>query len=164
MNTKIWEQESENFEAGFTIIDVITGMLIAGIFLLVSGQAMLLAAYSRVKAQETTEGILLIQQDLEEVKYKASATLTQTQINSMCAATTANNGFAKYLQGQIGTYPKTVSVSSTKTYSLTMTSTIQNTSPYNVLQLSYTVTPVNTSSSVATLYTEVIPDAAFQCN
>lgn len=152
-----------NTEKGFTIIDVIVGMLIASVFLVVSMQAMVFATYSRVKAQQSSEGLLLIQQDLEEVKFKA-ATLPANP--AKCNPSDADNGYAKYLQDNLTaiTNPKSVKVFQ---YNLTRIPSFESAfsaTPYNVLKLNYTVTPVGASSSVATLYTEVIPDAAFQCN
>lgn len=53
-----------------------------------------------------------------------------------------------------------------KTFRLRRTTTIPDTSPYNLLQVSYAVAPISGAAfgkSVANFYTEVIPDAAFQC-
>lgn len=50
-----------------------------------------------------------------------------------------------------------------KLFTMTRTTTITNTAPFNVLQVSYTVSPTSGGSSVASFYTEVIPNAAFQC-
>jgi len=53
-----------------------------------------------------------------------------------------------------------------KTFRLTRTTTIPDTTPYNVLQVSYTVSPIfggTFGAPVANFYTEVIPNAAFQC-
>jgi type II secretory pathway pseudopilin PulG len=163
MNSFILKKLSRNTDDGFTIIDVIVGILIASIFLLVSLQAMVLAAYSRVKAQESSEGILLIQQDLEEVRFKAT-TSQLAKTDALCNATTATTGYAQTLKTSLGSYPKTVSINGTKQYTLALTSTPSGVAPYNVLQLKYEATPVGTATKVAELYTEVIPDAAFQCN
>lgn len=50
-----------------------------------------------------------------------------------------------------------------KLFTMTRTTTIPDTAPFNVLQVSYTVSPTSGGSPVAKFYTEVIPNAAFQC-
>lgn len=80
----------------------------------------------------------------------------------------ATKGFAAYLNDNLpaltvnnpntGT-PKILG----KDYTLTRTPTIKNVAPFEVLELVYSVTPQGGGSAVATINTEVIPDAAFQC-
>ncbi len=178
MKIKILKLPSANTEEGFTIIDVIVGMLIASIFLLVSGQAMLLAAYSRLVSQQYTEGLLLIQQDLEEVRYNAallgddsitdindSLYVTDDEHQDYCGATVATDGYAQALVGVLlPNNPTTKLKINTIEYNLTRTATVSPTSPFNVLQLTYLVKNTSDNKEVATLYTEVIPDAAFNCN
>lgn len=50
-----------------------------------------------------------------------------------------------------------------KLFTMTRTTTIPDTSPYNVLQVNYVVRPSPVGRPVAEFYTEVIPNAAFQC-
>lgn len=70
-----------------------------------------------------------------------------------------NNG----VQGKLPASPisQTSKLFPTKTYSLTRT--ITSDSPYRVLKVSYNVTPSSGGASVASSYTEVIPNAALQC-
>lgn len=58
-------------EQGFTLIEVLIAILIATIFITVAMQMMVIAAVFKVKAQEYAEATTWIQEDLENVKYKA---------------------------------------------------------------------------------------------
>lgn len=81
-----------------------------------------------------------------------------------CNATTADTGFGNYLNNNLPALSKggTYKILE-KDYTLTRTTTIRNVAPYDVLQLTYSVTPQGGGSPIATTNTEVIPDAAFQC-
>lgn len=68
-------------ERGFTLLDVVLSILLASIFILVSLQAMVIATYLRVRAQQTSEAVLIIQEDLENIKYIA-ATLGQSFLSA----------------------------------------------------------------------------------
>lgn len=50
-----------------------------------------------------------------------------------------------------------------KTFTLQRITTVSDTPPYNVLEVSYDVSPTAGGNSLAKLNTDVIPDAAFQC-
>lgn len=58
---------------GFTLVEVLVAILIATIFVTVAMQMLAIAAVFRVRAQEFTEATNWIQENLEEVKYRASA-------------------------------------------------------------------------------------------
>lgn len=65
--------------------------------------------------------------------------------------------------------PKTSKVFKNKTFNLKRTTTIKDVRPYNVLEIRYEVFPTSSlggavsGASLANFYTEVIPNAAFQC-
>ena len=149
-------------EEGFTIVDAIIGILIASIFLLVSLQAIVLATYFRVAAQRTSEGILLIQQDLEEIRYLA--TTTNLPYNpDFCNPTDTTNGYAQALIDSLATPPNPQKINNLE-YVLNRTTTVATDIPYHILQLTYQVRAADDGDEVAKIYTEVIPDAAFECN
>jgi prepilin-type N-terminal cleavage/methylation domain-containing protein len=94
-----------------------------------------------------------------------------------CAAISADTGYADSLRDLIND-PSNASANrtsvpisktssfTTKQFTLTRNTTIPsstNDKPYNVLQISYDVSPTSGGTSVASFYTEVIPNAAFQC-
>lgn len=92
-----------------------------------------------------------------------------------CNAGSVDTGFADGLRDKIigsnrttGTpysEPAVLKISklTKKRFNMTRTTTIPDTEPYNVLQINYDVTPESGGSSVASFYTEVIPNAALQC-
>lgn len=222
---------------GFTLVEVLVAILIATIFISVTMQMMVIAAVFKTKAQEYTEATTWIQEDLDNVKYKAAKlqhtsltavatpainalqvadvdgfqagdtliigtdstdntiatggintttkTITLTAalgtnwlVNTEVSATSKCNpasieaGLADSLQDNITGSNLTASSNdfdipktgrTGKAYTMRRTTTIVNAAPYNVLQVSYTVSPVSGGSSIANFSTEVIPDAALQC-
>lgn len=102
----------------------------------------------------------------------STGSLSSTAIGK-CTGNSATDGYADSLRDLINdpTNPSQnrTSVDITKTSSLTgkQFTLTRNTTPdssnYKVLQMSYTVTSSSGGSSIASFYTEVIPNAAFQC-
>ena len=113
------------------------------------------------------------------ITQSANASVTAV---SKCAAKSIDAGFAYYLQQNLPqlanqltntTSPTTTDTTSGqyisgKQYTVSRRSTIASnasTPPYEVLRLSYTVTPQNNSNvKVASMYSEVVPSAFYQCN
>lgn len=83
---------------------------------------------------------------------------------SKCSAASSTAGFANLLQ-QVFPTSSTIGTKliSGKPYTLSRTSTVRSIAPYEVLQLTYVVTPQGSTTPTATIFTEVIPNAAFQC-
>lgn len=103
----------------------------------------------------------------------AQSQIATVSATKRCNPAAPNAGFADGLRDkftgsiQTGTtnavnIPKT-SNRTGKTFVMTRTTTLSSAAPYNVLQVSYDVSPTPGGSSVAKLYTEVIPNAALQC-
>lgn len=160
-------------EQGFTLVEVLIAILITTLFVAVSMQAMVFAAVFKARAQQTAEATTWIQEDLEKVRFEAS----QYKDTTECAATSADNGYADGLRDNVTgsdqsgtntfTFPnKTFRTS--KLFRMRRITTPLNTSPYNLLQINYEVSPIISSTTVgspiAKFYTEVIPDAALQCS
>jgi prepilin-type N-terminal cleavage/methylation domain-containing protein len=94
--------------------------------------------------------------------------------DTLCYATASTNGFGDLLSDNLPAVPSEPNNSSTpnsgtktitgQTFTLTRIATPGTTAPYNVLQVTYTVARSTTPTiAIATLNTEVIPDAALQC-
>jgi hypothetical protein len=164
MNKFILKLLTRSTDDGFTIIDVIIGLLVAFLFLMASLQAMVVEAYFRIAGQASSEGLLLIQQDLEEVRFLA----TEAQLPYVPA--TCTSGYGAALQSKVNTNkssPYTAKPNNTIEYQLTRIATV-SASDNKVLTLTYSAKRdpnggTNYTKEVATLYTEVIPDAAFEC-
>lgn len=228
----MFKQKLLQQEQGFTLVEVLVSILIATVFISVSMQAMVIAAVFKARAKQHSEATTWIQEDLENVKYRAAqlnyatltaaagTTATQLQVSSVvgfavgdtltvgtdatnnvissinaitsrliinsgtptldssqssgvvvistnqCNPTGVNpenRGFAKSLQDNLP--PLTNSGTKTivgKTFTLTRTTNVKNVAPYEVLEITYNVTPP-TGSAVATIYTEMIPNVALLC-
>ena len=161
-------------EQGFTMVDVLVSILIGTIFTTVSMQAMIIAAYTRVRITKISEAMLSIQEDLEWVKYQAIESNLSYRGNEARCSATQTTGFADALRDVVlgSDSSETTSTSTeikeshsapSKQYKLQLTMNLKNQDPFNVLELSYKVTSVSGGKVLADLYTEVIPDAAFKC-
>lgn len=144
-------------EQGFTLTEVLVAILITTVFVATAMQAIVIAAVMKAKARQYAEATTWIQQDLESVKYRATEGPSPNQLpydSSKC------DSYGTYLQENL----PTLSDDGSKTISGKSFTLSRSTTPNsNVLQLTYTVTPQGGSDSIANLYTEVIPDAAFKC-
>ena len=186
-------------EEGFTLLETLVAMLVATTFVAATMQAMVIAAYSRIRAQETSEATALIQEDLEEVKFIATKERynpSETELDNRCDANGDNDrkfdkndayrdeGLADGLRDEVWEkterdrykinrkryktiYRREVEsdeIEIGKNYVLKRTLNIPDKEPYNVLELEYEViNPQEDEDPVAEMYTEVIPDAAFEC-
>lgn len=226
------EKKSGKFNnKGFSLVEVIVGMLIALLFVTTSLQLMVYALILASQGRGSSTAKNWIQEDLEQIKslansYKSTTlasattvgatTLTvnwttgfangdlirvgtdpnnytvsgvsgtqltlSTPINTvqsananvsavnMCNATTAATGFAFALRSNLPAVATTTKAIGGRNYTLTRgssgggtTPAITATAPFNVLQISYKVVPEGEMNPIATLDTEVIPDAAIKC-
>lgn len=164
---------------GFTMVEVLVGILLTLTFTTIATQAMVTATAVRVRAQELTESSDWIQQDLEVVKRTANelnydSTSATYPISSalathrtLCAATTSSTGYANTLKTTLdaASIPTKQSAIGNRPYTLTRTTAASTASPYNVLQITYRVFrgTDTTATPISTLYTEVIPGASLAC-
>lgn len=171
---------------GFTLTEVLVAILITSVFVATAMQAVVIAAVMRVKAKQYAEATTWIQQDLEDVKFQASQYNKDSSGNVVdkdvhfkrCSPTNSEDGYADGLGDKLSnrsetygdtdtslsdTYEITKSSSTGSQYNFKRTLTPSDIPPYNVLQVKYEVIPANGNPSIAALYTEVIPDAAFKC-
>ncbi|MBD2459742.1 prepilin-type N-terminal cleavage/methylation domain-containing protein [Oscillatoria sp. FACHB-1407] len=82
---------------------------------------------------------------------------------SKCNATATPSGLAFALQQSLPPLVSSTLTISGRPYTMTRQATVRNAAPFSVLQLAYTVTPQGRTTTTATVYTEVMPDATFQC-
>jgi type II secretory pathway pseudopilin PulG len=164
---------------GFSMIEVLVGILMILSFTLISAQSMVTATAIRVRAQEKSETSNWIQQNLESVKIVAN------QINydsasrvypissaiadhaARCTAASSGAGYAQALKTMLDT-ETTQSLSSgigSRPYTLTRTTAVDTTAPFNVLEVTYNVYrgTTTTGEPISTLYTEVVPGASLAC-
>lgn len=170
------KQKSEKSLQGFTLIEVLVAILLITLFVNITLQSIVIAVVFKVSAKKSNTATVWIQQDLEKVKATASQ-LKYDPTN--CKTNSQTAGFAQVLAQNLPVLDSSNNLQTIagKIYILNRSSQIGGTTPdtgsgtcksnacYEALQLTYSVTPQSggSSSSVAQIYTEVIPAAAFQC-
>ncbi|WP_250125568.1 prepilin-type N-terminal cleavage/methylation domain-containing protein [Chroococcidiopsis sp. CCMEE 29] len=162
----MFKPELPNQEQGFTLIEVLVAILIATIFVTVSLQMVVIAAVFKARAKQYSEATTWIQENLEFVRYQASEyEKSASPYSSKCSATNAADGLASGLLTDIGGASYTTSKTiGGKNFTLTRIGNYTSSSdPYKVLNIDYTVAPDDSGSVIASLHTEVIPNAAFNC-
>ncbi len=170
---KIILQSKKNLpDRGFLTLEVIVATLVAFFFLMFSLQALALAMFMKVQAQEDQRADQLIQEDIERVG-NLSSILTAGD----CNAINYNAGYANalWLALEADTPPTSPDLTASlltpsaggatgTTLSLDRThiSAIENNGFFSNLRIYYQVTNGD-NEIVASRYLEIIPDAALQC-
>lgn len=184
MNTQLKIHHSQ--EAGFTLVEVLVGLLVITGFISTAMQALVTATVFKVKGQELSEATTWIQEDLERVKYEAnrldyvgsSYNITGEALDA-CQGATDSTGYADRLLDQINGLdnisPQVTNQTSTignRPYYLIRTHTRPTSAPFNVLSLEYRVAstdhaPIDIIDGkvipIANTQAKVIPDAALAC-
>lgn len=162
---------SPSSDEGFTLIEVLAGIIMATVFVLITSQAIAISAVYRIKALRETEALNAVQSDLEEIKFAALQNITQP--NTSCDPGLGNTtlGYGNALittiggTGPLSTTNNTVQLVS-KDFTLTRTIFVADSEPYHMIGISYSVVNPdgpNGDNEITSFYTEVIPDAAFDC-
>jgi Tfp pilus assembly protein PilV len=176
-----FQASRKNAAQGFTMIEVLVGILLTFVFTMIAMQAMVTATAIKVRADELTESSKWIQQDREvvvrianELNYDSTnstypISTAATNHRSYCTATTSGAGYATKLKDDLDAIPisETRSAVGNRQYTLTRTTVASSVSPFNVLQITYRVyrgtDTSNTAVPISNLYTEVIPGASLSC-
>ncbi len=164
-------RKADDFEQGFSLVEVLVSMLIAAIFVSITMQAILAAAVFRARGDEYDTAVSWIQEDHEKVIQQAiQYESAVVPYSSQCGATNAANGVAAgFLADAVhGLGGQSVTMGPRKmggkTYILSREGDFANSSdPFRLLQLTYTVLPQGGGPPIATVSTEVIPQAVFNC-
>jgi prepilin-type N-terminal cleavage/methylation domain-containing protein len=162
---------SRTSRQGFTIIEVLVALMVAMIFITVTLQMFVAAAYFRSKGDQYNQAFNWIQEDYETVFNRASEYENNVEpASTLCAATNPANGLAanfvsdatRGLGGATTTIgPRTFSG---RLFLLTRTGDYTNSAnPYKLLKLNYTVTEANGGAAIANINTEVAIYAGFKC-
>jgi hypothetical protein len=166
---------------GFTLSEVLVAILLTTTFVAVAMQGMVVAMLLKSKALHLAEANRWVQADLEQIR--SSITLSQIPLSSnqsRCDPISADVGFADLVRDHLAgtnitgaanhSLAAVVATSQTsKTFQIARIVSIPPT-PENtaakILGIEYTVTPSNGGSleqPILHFYTEVMPDAALQC-
>lgn len=166
-------------EAGFTLSEVILAILITTLFVAVGLQGMVVAMLLKSKALHSAEASRWVQADIEQMRSQLAQMPISTN-RARCRPASADLGFADLVRDNlaggnvtgIANYQLAAVVATSqtgKTFQIDRIARIPIT-PENtqakILGIEYTVTPstgVSSEEPILHIYTEVIPDAAFQC-
>ena len=168
-------------EAGFTLSEVLVAILLTTTFVAVAMQGMVVAMLLKAKALHVSEANRWVQADIEQMRSQiAISQLPFATQRPRCRPLSADLGFADLVRDRLAGGDVTgvadynlaalVATSQTgKIFQITRTLSIPAT-PENldakILGIQYTATPTtggNLEQPILHLYTEVIPDAALQC-
>jgi prepilin-type N-terminal cleavage/methylation domain-containing protein len=155
------DRQKRDGAQGFTLVEVLVGILLISAFLGTAMQAIVSATAFKVKAQELSEATVWIQEDQELVRYQASRIAADVP---RCSALSPSTGYAQALKEQLSSsIPTKYSALGKRPYTIDRVSTPVNAQPYHVLSLNYAVTRQGESAPIAQIHSEVIPDAFLSC-
>jgi Prokaryotic N-terminal methylation motif len=168
-------------ERGFTLSEVLVAILLTTTFVAVAMQGMVVAMLLKSKSLQVAEANRWIQADLEQIRSQIAINqLPMGTQRARCHPASADLGFADSIRDNLAggnvagsadysLPPLLVTSQTSKTFEIARTLSIPATpenSNAKILGIQYTVTPTTGGSleqPILHLYTEVIPDAAFQC-
>ncbi len=168
-------------EGGFTISEVLVAILLTTTFVAVAMQGLVVAMLLKSKAVQVAEASQWVQTDLEQIRSKVRLSSIPLGANqSRCHSSNADVGFADLVRDNLaganvvgsadyllpnlvvtGRRGKTFQVART----LSIPSVVEN-NHFNILGVKYIVMPsngTNLEQPIFHSYTEVMPDAALQC-
>jgi hypothetical protein len=168
-------------EAGFTMSEVLVAILITTTFVSVALQGMVVAVLLKAKALHLSEADRWVQTDIESIRAKmALSQLPMGDNQSKCHPVSADRGFAALIADNLigvspvnateRNLPPLLATSKTgKTFQIVRSLSIPNTpenAQFKILGIQYLVIPsmgTNLEAPIFQSYTEVMPDAALQC-
>jgi prepilin-type N-terminal cleavage/methylation domain-containing protein len=160
-------------EQGLTLVEVMVAMMVALIFVTVTMQMIVSAAFFRARAEQYDEAVNWIQEDLESVisqsgQYQMNAVPYSTKCVTPPTSTAFGfaAGFLNDATPGLGGASMTLGPRAFggKSFSLTRTASYTaSTDPYRLVQLIYTVAPQAGGEAIASITTEVIPYAVLKC-
>jgi Tfp pilus assembly protein PilV len=156
---------------GFSLIEVLVALMVTMIFITITMQMFVSAAFFRSRGDQYNQAFNWIQEDYEGVFNKASQYENDVEpASTLCAATTPANGLAASFLADtaLGIGGTAVTLGprtfAGKSFMLTRTGDYATSSnPYKLLKLNYTVTPTDGSPAIANINTEVVIYAGFKC-
>ncbi|WP_193799604.1 type II secretion system protein [Cyanobacterium stanieri] len=164
-----YSNSSTKNESGFTLIEVLVTILVVTGFVLGSLQAVVLATFFRVQAQDKNEALNWVQQDLELIRYQAFSLDLLVDGHEPDGSICANSTYGQELLNQVNSdFPLTQTVSiNGKSYDIQRIYQDND----NTLQISHIVTynsahpryQKDGDNTVTQLSTEAIPDVALSC-
>jgi prepilin-type N-terminal cleavage/methylation domain-containing protein len=176
-----WCYQHQALEGGFTLSEVLIAIILIATFVAVAMQGMVVAMLLKSKALQIAEANRWVQADLEQIRSQLTLNQIPIDLNRVrCHPASADLGFADLVRDNLaggnvtGTVDYNLSTSiatsqTGKTFQIARTVSIPSASENTeakILGIKYTVTPItgsNLEQPILHFYTEVMPDAALQC-
>jgi prepilin-type N-terminal cleavage/methylation domain-containing protein len=166
------KSRTRNQATGFALIEVLVAIMVSSIFVAITMQAIVAAAFFRSRAEQFDEGVNWIQEDLESVMKRAGQYETDIfprAYSSKCDAADNANGLpAGFINDAAGLGGAEVTVGTKsfggKSFLLKRSANYEASSdPKLLLKISYEVVPEEGGKAIATTSTEVMPYAVLKC-
>jgi Prokaryotic N-terminal methylation motif len=170
-----------NAQTGFTLTEVLVAILLTTTFVAVALQGMVVAMLLKSKSFQMAEASRWVETDLEGIRSQLTLTRLPMLLNqSRCHPVSADRGFADLLRDNLAGVDATgtadyqlaarTEISKMgKTFQIARTLSIPST-PENtdakILGIQYVISPTSGTTieqPMLHFYTEVMPDAALQC-
>jgi prepilin-type N-terminal cleavage/methylation domain-containing protein len=151
---------------GFSLTEVLASVVIISIFAMMTMDILVIAAIFSARAEQYDKAFTWIQEDLELVRFKASEYEKNAFPSSLCNATLPANGLAAGLLNVLGGSPLVLGprIMGGKPVILTRKADyVTAADPFKLLKIDYVVTPQAGGTQIASLSTEVLPNAALKC-
>jgi prepilin-type N-terminal cleavage/methylation domain-containing protein len=157
---------------GFALIEVLVAIMVSSIFVAITMQAIVAAAFFRSRAEQFDEGANWIQEDLESVIQRAGQYETDIfprAYSSRCDAVNNAGGLpAGFINDAAGLGGAEVTVGTKsfggKSFELKRSANYEGSSdPKLLLKVAYEVVPEGGGKAIATTTTEVMPYAVLRC-
>lgn len=158
--------------AGFTLIEVLVAIIVSSIFVAITMQSIVAAAFFRARAEQFDEGVNWIQEDLELVIKRAGQYETDVfprAYSAKCGAANSADALpAGFMNDKAGLGGAQVTVGTRvfggETFELRRTASYTDSSdPKLLLRVSYAVVPKGGGKAIASTTTEVLPYAILRC-
>jgi prepilin-type N-terminal cleavage/methylation domain-containing protein len=178
---RLYRSRSAKSPQGFTLTEVLVAILLTTTFVAVAMQGMVVSMLLKSKALQVSEANRWVQMDLESIRAKITITQVPLAANRLrCHPASIDRGFADLIRDNLaggditGTadyhLPALIETSKMgKTFQVARTlripPTAENTDA-KMLGIQYVVSPTNGTNleqPILHFYTEVMPDAALQC-
>ncbi|WP_010471260.1 hypothetical protein [Acaryochloris sp. CCMEE 5410] len=164
---KLVSGHRHHHDTGFTLVEVLVGLLVIVGFISTAMQALVTATVFKVKGQELSEATTWIQEDIERVRFKAKRFGLGENVNlPACQAIDNTSGYAALLQDEINANAPVdtdkLSAIGNRPYTLIRTPDLPSDAPFNVLSLEYQVVSAD-NIPIAVVQTKVIPDKSLEC-
>ena len=157
---------------GFTLVEVMVALMVSSIFVAITMQTIMAAAFFRARAEQFDEAVNWIQEDLESVIKRAGRYEADTfprPYSSRCDAVNVADALpAGFISDAAGLGGAVVTVGTKsfggKSFELKRTADYANSSdPRLLLKVFYEVIPVGGGIAIATTTTEVLSYAVLRC-